>query len=84
MLLLRLNNWFLTLYLIESFDEITGIDALFVLSDLINLFNSLIVKFGLAASWISTLVGLYFLINLSPINDEQLFYNTCLRTKQKI
>ena len=34
----------------ESFEEITGIDALFVLSYLINFFNSLIVKFGLAAS----------------------------------
>ena len=46
----------------KSFDEITGIDALFVLSDLINFFKRLIVKFGLAASWIMTLAGLYFVL----------------------
>jgi hypothetical protein len=45
-----LNNWFLTLYLIESFEEITGTAALFFLSELINFFRRLIVKFGLAAS----------------------------------
>jgi hypothetical protein len=45
-----LNNWFLTLYLIESFEEITGTAALFFLSELINFFRRLIEKFGLAAS----------------------------------
>ena len=51
-------------------DEITGIDALFVSSDLINRFKSLIVKFGLAASWIKTLIGLNFLIYFKAISEE--------------
>ena len=38
--------------------------------ELIKFFKSLIVKFGLAASCIKTFLGLYFLINLSPIKDE--------------
>ena len=45
-------------------------EALFFLRELIKFFNSLIVKLGLAASCIKTLLGLYFFINLSPIKDE--------------
>jgi len=58
------------LYLIESFELIIGIDALFFFKELIKLFKSLIVKFGLAASCIKTLFGLNFLIYLNPIRDE--------------
>ena len=58
------------MYLIESFEEITGIEALFLFSELIKFFKSLIVKFGLAASWIKTLFGLNFLIYFNAIKDE--------------
>ena len=60
----------MSLYLIESFDEITGIDASFLSSDLISFFKRLIVKFGLAASWIKTSFGLNFLMYLNAINEE--------------
>ena len=58
------------LYLIESLDLIAGITALYFFSEVINFFNRFKVKFGLAASCISTLVGLYFLINFKAINEE--------------
>ena len=45
-------------------------EALFFLRELIKFFKSLIVKLGLAASCIKTLLGLYFFINLSAIKDE--------------
>ena len=65
-----MNNCFLTLYLIESFEEITGTAALFVFRELINFFRRLILKFGLAASWIKTLTGLNFFIYFNAIKDE--------------
>ena len=37
---------------------------------MINFFIRLIEKFGLAASWIKTFIGLNFLINLNAINEE--------------
>ena len=46
----KLNNYFLILYLIESFELTTGIVALFLLSDSTNFFNNFNEKFGLAAS----------------------------------
>ena len=46
----KLKSSFLTLYLIESFDFITGTTALFFLSVTINFFKSSKLKFGLAAS----------------------------------
>ena len=58
------------MYLIESLELITGIDALFVLSEFISSFKSFIEKSGLAASWIKTLPGLNFLIYLKAINEE--------------
>ena len=48
----------------------TGIDALFFFKELINFFKSFIVKFGLAASWIKTLLGLNFLIYFKANKDE--------------
>ena len=70
LLLLRLNIWFFILYLIESFDLITGITALFFFKDIIIFFKSFKVKFGLAASCIKTLVGLYFLINFKVFSNK--------------
>ena len=61
---------FLTLYFIESFGVITGIDASCFLREFINFFKSLIVKLGLAASCIKTFSGLNFLINFKPIKEE--------------
>ena len=58
----KLKSWFFILYLMESLEYKEGITALLFLSDLIRFFKSLIVKFGLAASWIRTLLGLNFLI----------------------
>ena len=58
------------MYLIESLELITGIDALFFLSELISFFKSFIEKSGLAASWIKTLLGLNFLIYFKAIKDE--------------
>ena len=45
-------------------------DALFFFRELINFSKSLIVKFGLAASWINTFVGLNFLIYFNAISEE--------------
>ena len=42
------------MYLIESFELMEGITALLLLSDLINFFKSMIVKFGLAALALSS------------------------------
>ena len=66
----KLKSWLFTLYLIESFECIEGITALLFLSDLIRFFKRLIVKFGLAASWIRTLFGLNFFIYFKAINEE--------------
>ena len=66
----KLNIWFLILYLIESLDLIAGITALFFFSEFINFFKRFVEKFGLAASCIRTLAGLYFLINFKAINEE--------------
>ena len=66
----KLKSWFFILYLIESFEFIEGITALLFLSDLSRVFKSLIVKFGLAASWIRTLLGLNFFIYFKAIKEE--------------
>ena len=54
----------------ESLELIIGIDALFFCNELISFFKRPIEKFGLAASWIKTLFGLYFLICFKPFKDE--------------
>ena len=66
----KLNIWSLILYLIESFELITGIDALFFFKELIKLTNNFDEKSGLAASWIKTFFGLNFLINFKAIKEE--------------
>jgi len=47
-----------------------GITALLFFSVLTKFFKSLMVKFGLAASWIKTLLGLNFLTYFKAINEE--------------
>ena len=56
--------------MIESLDDITGMEALFILRELISFLKRLIVKLGLAASWIKTLLGLNFLIYFKAIREE--------------
>ena len=58
------------MYLIESLEFIAGTTALLYLSNLINFDRSFELKFGLAASWISTFVGLNFLICFRAIKEE--------------
>ena len=58
------------LYLIESFDLMTGTTALFVLKFFVMFLSNLIEKFGLAASCINTFFGLYLFINFKAIKDE--------------
>ena len=56
--------------MIESLENITGMEALFILRELISFLKRLIVKLGLAASWIKTLLGLNFLIYFKAIREE--------------
>ena len=60
----------LILYFKESFGVTIGITALLFFNSFINFFNKFIEKFGLAASCIKTLLGLYLLIYLRAIIDD--------------
>ena len=66
----KLKTWFLTLYFIESFEVTTGTTALFFLKFFAIFLSKSIEKFGLAASWIKTFFGLYFLRYLRAFKDE--------------
>ena len=68
--LIKLNIWFLNLYLIASLDWRNGITALFDLSWEIKFFNNLILKSGLAASWIRIFFGLNFFKYFRAIKEE--------------